>query len=210
MAYGKGRHPAGLNFADCFVYALAKTRGAPLLFKGDDFIKDRHRGGVAAIRASVDPDGDDRADGRKDMNASDRQTPFPAPARSPNGCASTSAGLKPICASTWPDLPGPSRVSQFKGGQSNPTYLVETPQRRYVLRRKPPGKLLPSAHAVDREFRVISALYRAGLPSRRADPLLRRRKRDRHGVLCHVPCRGPRVLGTGNARVQSGRARAGL
>ena len=39
MAYGKGRHPAGLNLADCFAYALAKTRGAPLLFKGDDFIK---------------------------------------------------------------------------------------------------------------------------------------------------------------------------
>jgi ribonuclease VapC len=38
-AYGKGRHPAGLNLADCFAYALAKSRGAPLLFKGDDFIK---------------------------------------------------------------------------------------------------------------------------------------------------------------------------
>src|SRR6201997_5544419 len=52
----------------------------------------------------------------------------------------------------------PVVVSQFKGGQSNPTYLVETPLRRYVLRRKPPGKLLPSAHAVDREHRIISAL----------------------------------------------------
>ena len=40
---------------------------------------------------------------------------------------------------------GPVTLSQFKGGQSNPTYLVETPARRYVLRRKPPGKLLPSA-----------------------------------------------------------------
>ncbi len=59
---------------------------------------------------------------------------------------------------------GPIRLSQFKGGQSNPTYLVETPQRRYVLRRKPPGKLLPSAHAVDREFRVISALCSQGFP----------------------------------------------
>ena len=52
-------------------------------------------------------------------------------------------------------LPGRSTVRQFKGGQSNPTYLLETPARKYVLRRKPPGKLLPSAHAVDREFRVI-------------------------------------------------------
>jgi aminoglycoside phosphotransferase (APT) family kinase protein len=55
-------------------------------------------------------------------------------------------------------------VQQFKGGQSNPTYLVETPTRRYVLRRKPPGKLLPSAHAVEREFRVIGALYAQGFP----------------------------------------------
>src|SRR5271170_4858807 len=59
---------------------------------------------------------------------------------------------------------GPIALSQFKGGQSNPTYLVDTPQRRYVLRRKPPGKLLPSAHAVDREFRIISALHRQGFP----------------------------------------------
>jgi aminoglycoside phosphotransferase (APT) family kinase protein len=65
---------------------------------------------------------------------------------------------------------GPIVVSQFKGGQSNPTYLVETPLRRYVLRRKPPGKLLPSAHAVDREFRVISALYGQGFPV--AEPVL--------------------------------------
>jgi len=59
---------------------------------------------------------------------------------------------------------GPVVVRQFKGGQSNPTYLVETPLRRYVLRRKPPGKLLPSAHAVDREYRVIRALYAQGFP----------------------------------------------
>jgi aminoglycoside phosphotransferase (APT) family kinase protein len=65
---------------------------------------------------------------------------------------------------------GPVAVSQFKGGQSNPTYLVETPLRRYVLRRKPPGKLLPSAHAVDREHRVISALYAQGFPV--AEPIL--------------------------------------
>ena len=59
---------------------------------------------------------------------------------------------------------GPITLSQFKGGQSNPTYLVETPHRRYVLRRKPPGKLLPSAHAVDREYRVIGALHAQGFP----------------------------------------------
>lgn len=59
---------------------------------------------------------------------------------------------------------GPLTVSQFKGGQSNPTYQLDTPDRSYVLRRKPPGKLLPSAHAVDREYRVLSALYAAGFP----------------------------------------------
>ncbi len=55
---------------------------------------------------------------------------------------------------------GPLSVFQFKGGQSNPTYRLETPSRAYVLRRKPFGALLPSAHAVDREFRLISALNR--------------------------------------------------
>jgi aminoglycoside phosphotransferase (APT) family kinase protein len=59
---------------------------------------------------------------------------------------------------------GPLQVRQFKGGQSNPTYQLVTPTRTYVMRRKPPGKLLPSAHAVDREFRVISALYPTGFP----------------------------------------------
>src|SRR4051794_30403852 len=58
----------------------------------------------------------------------------------------------------------PLEVRQFKGGQSNPTYQLITPTRKYVLRRKPPGKLLPSAHAVDREFRIISALYPTGFP----------------------------------------------
>ena len=59
---------------------------------------------------------------------------------------------------------GPLEVRQFKGGQSNPTYQLLTPSKAYVMRRKPPGKLLPSAHAVDREFRVISALYPTGFP----------------------------------------------
>jgi aminoglycoside phosphotransferase (APT) family kinase protein len=59
---------------------------------------------------------------------------------------------------------GPLSVRQFKGGQSNPTYELVTPDHAYVLRRKPPGVLLPSAHAVDREFTVISALYKQGYP----------------------------------------------
>ena len=65
---------------------------------------------------------------------------------------------------------GPLTVKQFKGGQSNPTYLLETPLRRYVLRRKPPGKLLPSAHAVDREYRIIHALHEEDFPV--AEPLV--------------------------------------
>jgi aminoglycoside phosphotransferase (APT) family kinase protein len=59
---------------------------------------------------------------------------------------------------------GPLEVRQFKGGQSNPTYKLVTPGRAYVLRRKPPGQLLKSAHAVDREYRVISALHPTGFP----------------------------------------------
>jgi len=59
---------------------------------------------------------------------------------------------------------GPLTLSKFKGGQSNPTYKVDTPGQSYVLRRKPFGPLLPSAHAVDREFRVQSALHGQGFP----------------------------------------------
>ena len=61
---------------------------------------------------------------------------------------------------------GPLTVEQFRGGQSNPTYKLTTPGRAYVLRRKPPGKLLPGAHAVDREYRVLAALGRQGFPVR--------------------------------------------
>lgn len=59
---------------------------------------------------------------------------------------------------------GPLTIRQFKGGQSNPTYELTTPGMTYVLRRKPPGTLLASAHAVDREFTVISALHAQGFP----------------------------------------------
>ena len=70
-----------------------------------------------------------------------------------------------------------TRIEQFKGGQSNPTYKIND---RYVLRRKPPGKLLPSAHAVDREYRVIKALHPTGFPV--AKP--------------HVLCEDESVIGT--------------
>jgi len=75
---------------------------------------------------------------------------------------------------------GPLTVHQFKGGQSNPTYLLESPSGKYVMRRKPPGKLLKSAHAVDREFTVISALYAADFPVPRP----------------HVLCKDEEIVGT--------------
>lgn len=63
-----------------------------------------------------------------------------------------------------PGFQGPLQSVKFKGGQSNPTYLLEAASGRYVLRRKPPGILLGSAHAVDREFRVLQALYGSAVP----------------------------------------------
>jgi aminoglycoside phosphotransferase (APT) family kinase protein len=59
---------------------------------------------------------------------------------------------------------GPLEISQFKGGQSNPTYRLHAPSGDLVLRRKPPGKILPGAHAVEREYRVIAALGTQGFP----------------------------------------------
>ncbi|MCA9648056.1 MAG: phosphotransferase [Polyangiaceae bacterium] len=80
--------------------------------------------------------------------------------------------------------PGPLRVQQFKGGQSNPTFLLEVGEgestERYVLRKKPPGKLLPSAHAVEREWRVLKALQGSEV----AVPKVR------------VACEDPSVIGT--------------
>ncbi|MEM6266669.1 MAG: phosphotransferase family protein [Pseudomonadota bacterium] len=59
---------------------------------------------------------------------------------------------------------GPISYTKFKGGQSNPTYKIETPQTNYVLRRQPFGKLLPSAHAVDREYTAMTGLHPTGFP----------------------------------------------
>lgn len=75
---------------------------------------------------------------------------------------------------------GPLRVSQFKGGQSNPTYRLDTPGRAYVMRRKPMGDVVPGAHAVDREARVQSALSAVGFPVARI-----------HGL-----CTDPEVIGS--------------
>src|SRR4030081_1521833 len=98
------------------------------------------------------------------MPSIDRQDTFSGTKDVASTLAIDAARLEAFLAPRLPDFKGPLGVRQFKGGQSNPTYLLETPARRYVLRRKPPGKLLPSAHAVDREFRIISALHAQGFP----------------------------------------------
>lgn len=94
----------------------------------------------------------------------DRQAAYSGTKDVPTSLAIDEARLGDFLSRNAAGFEGPVTAKQFRGGQSNPTYLLDTPARRYVLRRKPPGKLLPSAHAVDREFRVISALYAKGFP----------------------------------------------
>jgi aminoglycoside phosphotransferase (APT) family kinase protein len=108
--------------------------------------------------------------------------------------------LAAYLAGHLPEFASPMRVQQFEGGQSNPTFLISTPDRRYVLRRKPAGVLLKSAHAVDREYRITRALFGAGLPI--AEPLLLCEDEDVIGsmfyVMRHVPGRSfwdPRMPG---------------
>lgn len=79
------------------------------------------------------------------------------------------ARLGDYLAAHIPGFRGPLRSRKFSGGQSNPTYLLEAASGRYVLRRKPPGVLLASAHAVDREYRVLQALHGSAVPV--AEPL---------------------------------------
>ncbi|MEM8598048.1 MAG: phosphotransferase family protein [Pseudomonadota bacterium] len=74
------------------------------------------------------------------------------------------AALERYLVATLPGFAGPIAISQFSGGQSNPTYRLQSPTGAYVLRRKPPGDLLPSAHAIDREYRVMAALVGQGVP----------------------------------------------
>ncbi|MBL8269164.1 phosphotransferase [Steroidobacter sp.] len=78
------------------------------------------------------------------------------------------------------DFAGPAQLRQFQGGQSNPTYLIQTPTRKFVLRKKPPGKLLPSAHLVEREYRILHALPADQVPVPRA----------------RVLCEDPSIIGT--------------
>ena len=74
------------------------------------------------------------------------------------------AALFAYLSAHLPGFGGPLHVRKFAGGQSNPTYKLETPNAAYVLRKKPPGTLLPTAHMVDREYRVLSALSKTDVP----------------------------------------------
>lgn len=74
------------------------------------------------------------------------------------------ARLADYCHSAVDGFDGPLEVRQFSGGQSNPTFLLTTPKKRYVMRKKPPGTLLASAHQVDREYRVMRALHETDVP----------------------------------------------
>lgn len=74
------------------------------------------------------------------------------------------AALAPYLEANIPGFSGLAAVEKFKSGQSNPTYLLTAASGRYVLRAKPPGQLLKSAHQVDREFRVMSALAGTAVP----------------------------------------------
>lgn len=78
------------------------------------------------------------------------------------------------------DFRGPLAISQFVGGQSNPTFMLQTPDARFVMRKKPPGALLQSAHQVEREYRIIKALAATDVPVPRV----------------HLLCEDPDVIGT--------------
>ena len=74
------------------------------------------------------------------------------------------ASLERFMAEKVVGFTGKLTVEEFAGGQSNPTYLLNAGERQYVMRRKPPGELLKSAHAVDREYRVMTALATTDVP----------------------------------------------
>ena len=84
------------------------------------------------------------------------------------GFPENTAALDAWAAARVEGYAGPSKAIKYPTGQSNPTYRLETPARAYVLRAKPPGKLLKSAHMVEREFRVLRALEGVGFPAPRA------------------------------------------
>ncbi len=97
--------------------------------------------------------------------SNDPQKDFTGVAETPAHLKFDEGALSDYMAKNVAGFEGPLSVKKFKGGQSNPTYLLTTPSKKYVLRRKPPGELLPSAHAVDREYKVMTALHAEGFPA---------------------------------------------
>ncbi len=97
--------------------------------------------------------------------SSNPSTDFAGLAETPEHLKFDEAGLTAFMTTNVEGFEAPFTVKKFKGGQSNPTYLLTTPSKKYVLRRKPPGKLLPSAHAVEREYKVMTALNAQGFPA---------------------------------------------
>ena len=94
----------------------------------------------------------------------DRQAIFGGTEPPPAHLALDPDVLRAYLAPRVPGMDGAIEAVKFKGGQSNPTYRLQGPGARYVLRRKPPGALLATAHQIDREYRVIAALHEAGIP----------------------------------------------
>jgi len=94
----------------------------------------------------------------------DRQSQFAGVEAVRRGQEIDAGRLLPWLCAHISDFAGPLEIQQFRGGQSNPTYLLATPQRRYVLRRKPLGTLLKGAHAIEREYRITHALAHIGFP----------------------------------------------
>ena len=90
------------------------------------------------------------------------------------------AVLETYLKKNLPGFEGPVSIRQFSGGQSNPTFKISTPSHAYVLRKKPPGKLLPSAHMIEREFRIFNALQDTDVPVPKA----------------HLLCEDAEVIGT--------------
>ena len=119
----------------------------------------------------------------------------------PGSESSVSAGraLDPLALTGYlqkalPGCTGDLDIQRIGGGHSNPTYFITySGGGDYVLRKQPPGKLLPSAHAIDREFRVILRPERDPRSGTRGPALLHRRINHRHALLRDDQGAGPRI-----------------
>ena len=117
------------------------------------------------------------------------------------------ARLAPYLRARLPQLEGPMSVARIGGGQSNPTYRLRFAAGEVVLRKQPAGELLPSAHAVDREHRVMAALGRDRRAGAADAAPVRGPRGDRHAVLRDGGARRPRGPRFQHSRRDAGRAR---